>query len=342
MPRRRAAGSALTLFGVEGSPKAPEVAHTPALDIASKLRWSYSKRGVLEQCPRKFYYQYYGANRGKAKADPAKQELRQLKLAGNRHTRTGEILHLVIADYLRKAQQGQPWERQHWLDWARNIFERDIARSREGLEAVVSTYRKYPPQFLVEFLHEAEARQLCREALTQMMVALESFLDAPAFTAVRELGMQEGAIIEKHFYHLDGFPYGVEGQVDLAHRSDTEAVTLVDWKSGDDLGDGGDSLQLAFYALWAKEALFCQVEAITLYKAFLGNGTLVEFPLSEHLLKIARLKILQDTECFARMHEYGCAGVMEAFTPCAQEAVCRGCSFATLCPEGKESLTWPT
>ncbi len=335
----------MSLFDIETDAETSEVevlkvarATSPGTPV--KLKWSYSKRGVLEQCPRRFYYQYYGANRGKAKNDPAKQELRLLKLAGNRHTRTGAILHLAVADYLRKGQLGTPWERQHWLDWARNVFERDIARSREGLEEPTPSYRQHPPQFLVDFLHETEARQLCREALAQMMAALEAFLDAPAFAAVRELGMQKGTLIERHFHSLAGFPFGVEGQVDLAHRAESGAVTLVDWKSGDDLGDGDDSLQLAVYALWAKDILSCRAEDITLYKAFLGSGTLVRFPLSERLLKVARLKILQDTEWFAKMHEYGCAGVTEAFTPCAQRAVCRGCSFATLCPEGKESLTW--
>ncbi len=345
MPVRKSAAPTLSLFdtATAAEPSEPEVlkvSRTSAPAASAKLKWSYSKRGVLEQCPRKFYYQYYGGNRGRAKDDPAKQELRQLKLAGNRHTRTGAILHLVIADYLRKAQKGTPWERQQWLDWARTTFERDIARSREGLEETTHSYRRYPPQFLVEFLHEAEARQLCRETLAEMIASLEAFLDAPAFAAVRGLGVQEGAFIERHFHQIGGFSFGVEGQVDLAHQAESGMVTLVDWKSGDDLGHGDDSLQLAVYALWAKEAFSCEAEDITLYKAFLGDGTLARFPISEQLLKVARLKILQDAECFGRMHEYGCAGVAEAFTPCAQEAVCRGCSFATVCPEGKESLTW--
>lgn len=345
MPRRKDASITLSLFGTDAPTEEPQKeksqdGHPPIMAAAPELKWSFSKRGVLEQCPRKFYYQYYGANRHKAKNEPAKERLHKLRLAGNRHTRTGEIMHLVIADYLRKAQQGRPWDRQQWLDWARKIFERDIAHSREGLEAPWHSYRRHPPQFLVEFLHEPEAQALCKEALAEMLAALTSFLDAPAFAAVRDLGMEEGALIEKHFHALAGFPFGVEGQVDLAHRTLSGTVTLADWKSGDDLGEGDDSLQLAVYAFWATAALSCEGEAIILYKAFLGSGTLVEFPLSERLLKVARLKIFQDAEGFARMHEYGCAGVVEAFTPCAQEAVCRGCPFATLCPAGEEYVTW--
>lgn len=345
MARRTPPAFPLSLFDVETAPETPKTgviktADTFSSEAAVKLKWSHSKRGILEQCPRKFYYQYYGANRSKAKDDPAKPQLQQLKTASNRFTRTGAILHLAIADYLRKAQQSTPWERQHWLDWARSVFERDIVRSRQGLEETTPSYRRYPAQFLVEFLCEAEAGKLCREALLQMMASLEAFLDAPAFAPMRELGMQKGVYIEQHFHTLLGFPFGVEGQVDFAHQSKTGAVTVLDWKSGDDLSDGDDSLQLAVYALWAKEAFSCEAGDITLYKAFLSDKALVEFPLSEQVLKLARLKIIQDAERFVKMHEYGCAGVAEAFTPCAQEAVCRGCSFATLCPEGKESLTW--
>jgi hypothetical protein len=337
MARKRADTPTLSLFGSEepaGERATPQV--MPG--ATSAMKWSYSRRNVLEQCPRRFYYYYYGANKRRAKNDDSKERLYRLKLAVNRHTRTGDILHLVIADYLRKAQQGTPWERENLLSWARKIFGRDLSRSREGLETITQSYQQHPPLFLVEFLQEAEPRQLCREAENEMVAALQTFLDAPAFAPIRELGIQSDALIEKHFHRLGGFPFAVEGQVDLAHCSLSGLVTVVDWKSGEDVSDGDDSLQLAVYALWAKEAFSCKAEDIKIFKAFLGNGSLVEFPLSDDLLKIARLKILQDAEFFARMHEYGCAGIAEAFTPCAQEAVCRGCSFATTCPEGKESI----
>ena len=34
----------------------------PEPDKPTFLEWSYSRRGVLEQCPRKYYYQYYGSS----------------------------------------------------------------------------------------------------------------------------------------------------------------------------------------------------------------------------------------------------------------------------------------
>ncbi len=152
--------------------------------------------------------------------------------------------------------------------------------------------------------------------------------------------MCEGTVIEKRFYKVADIPFGVEGQVDLAHVAEDGRVTIVDWKSGGDSGEGDNSLQLGVYALWARESHACDVDKLALYKAFLGSGDLVRFPVTGQTLASVRLRILQDSECFARMHDYGCAGVLEAFAPCAQSDVCRGCPFLTVCPEGREALGW--
>ena len=73
----------------------------------TQLKWSFSKRGILEQCPRKYYYAYYGSNLTTAKNDPQKEVLRFLKKLQNRHLRTGDILHYVIRWYLKKLQEGE-------------------------------------------------------------------------------------------------------------------------------------------------------------------------------------------------------------------------------------------
>lgn len=39
----------------------------------TQLIWSFSKRGVLEQCPRKYYYEYYGSNLNTAKNYPKRK-----------------------------------------------------------------------------------------------------------------------------------------------------------------------------------------------------------------------------------------------------------------------------
>lgn len=335
MAKKSSRADTLTLFDEEiSSSSVSEIA-----DTSATLKWSFTKRGVLTQCPRKFYNQYYGANLHKAKNDLDKETLRKLKMMVSRQERTGQILHFTVAHYLRQAQTGSPLTADGLIAWARRAFQKDLMLSRQGFDRAELSTEAKAPRFLLEFLYEKkDANEMCAEAEADMIEALEMFLNAPQFVAVRELGMREGTAIEKHFYNLPGIPFGVEGQVDLARATEDGGVAIVDWKSGSDMGDGDDSLQLAVYALWAREAYACSADAITVQKAFLGSGDLVTYPLTQKTLSSARLLILQDAQCFARMHDYGSAGVIEAFTPCAQEAVCRRCPFVAVCPEGKESL----
>lgn len=94
------------------------------------LEWSYSRRSALEQCPRRYYYHYYGASARKAKSEPQKETLRVLKGLSNRHLRTGQLLHLAIGIYFKKLQEGAT-DSFGWLcDWAQSIYREDREYSR--------------------------------------------------------------------------------------------------------------------------------------------------------------------------------------------------------------------
>src|SRR5579864_2266947 len=100
------------------------------LESLKTVEWSYSKRTILEQCPRRYYYEYYGSHMRKAKDDPRKESLRTLKTLQNRYERTGHILHFVIATYFRKALQGDCWEPDRLSRWAHDMFYADMEYSQ--------------------------------------------------------------------------------------------------------------------------------------------------------------------------------------------------------------------
>ena len=89
------------------------------------MQWSYSRRSLLERCPRAYYYQYYGANRNLAIAEPLKEHLYFLKTLSNRHLRAGEIVHLVIRTYLKSLRRNDAWDVSRVLNWANRIFQKD-------------------------------------------------------------------------------------------------------------------------------------------------------------------------------------------------------------------------
>ncbi|MFQ5754210.1 MAG: PD-(D/E)XK nuclease family protein, partial [bacterium] len=82
--------------------------------------WSYSRREVLEQCPRKYYYHYYGSSSRTAETERDKEALKFLKKLSNRHMRIGKIFHLIIRTYFTKLIEGETWELDRLLSWAKS------------------------------------------------------------------------------------------------------------------------------------------------------------------------------------------------------------------------------
>jgi hypothetical protein len=70
----------------------------------------------------------------------------------------------------------------------------------------------------------------------------------------------------------------------------------------------------------------------------LGNRALTGSQLTETVVARGQGRIVQDTERMLAMDRYGRAGQAEAFSPCAQAAVCALCPFQKACPEGRQCI----
>ena len=296
--------------------------------------WSHSRRSTLEQCTRKYYYEYYGSNKKAAKGEPNKNELHFLKQLQNRYERTGSILHLVIGQYLKKAQKGDIWTLARLESWATDIFLKDIAYSKAKHEPDEDPINSYPPTFLQEFYYSVgNAHGLCQESLELMLQALRSFYNDTAFDHYRRNGINDNSLIE-YPLKIKTLPCKVDGRLDLAFR-DNLIYTIVDWKSGESDGGGDDSLQLAVYALWAIEHYSCSPDTVRIYKAYLRGSNIVEFDIDDQILNVARARIIQDAERMAYMRSYGEAALADAFSPCGHKSVCLLCPYRNICSDGR-------
>ncbi|MBI4322044.1 MAG: PD-(D/E)XK nuclease family protein [Chloroflexi bacterium] len=168
----------------------------PLQELLAGVTWSYSRRSTLGQCTRRYYYEYFGANKRAAKQEPLKESLHFLKGLQNRHERTGTIAHLVIAAFLRKAQAGEMWNVDRLVSWARDIFKTDTGYSRAHPDGDVPPSGKYPPVLLHEYhYHYPDANDLCREAETRMVEAIRSFARDSRFSEFREAGSAPRALV---------------------------------------------------------------------------------------------------------------------------------------------------
>ena len=307
------------------------------IERLAKVTWSYSKRSVLIQCPRKYYYEYYGANKRTAKNEPLKGQLHFLKKLQNRYERTGALLHLMISQYLKKARAGDVLTFERLRPWVSDIYQKDINFSAEYHDEVVVPDHINAPILMHEFYYkQRDANTVCVDAGTRMIDGLRIFFESKIFGQFRFYGANDEACIEQSI-NIPSIPCKVDGKLDLAYQNG-DYVYVVDWKSGEHDGSGNDSLQLAVYAIWAKEHFGCSTEQIRIYKAYLGSDELVEFPIDDQTLRNAWTRIVQDAEHMISVSEYGEDGIAEAFTPCGHAGVCALCSYRQVCPGKGEDI----
>jgi hypothetical protein len=306
---------------------------TTSLETVKKfdVEWSYSRRGLLEQCPRRYYYWYYGASARKAKAEPQKETLRFLKTLSNRYLRTGELLHLAIGTYFKKRQQRETGSFEWICDWARDIYRKDRDCSRDRAYEHAPFEEEYPPVPLLEYHYEfPDAEKLFTQSEQRLLGALNTFLTSDTFARFRFNGSRPGALIEQQTC-FETKHFTARGKIDLAFQKDDNRIIICDWKMGSE-GGIDDSLQLLFYALWAVEERRYSPSDVIISKAYLEDQTISTTTVSEQNLRRAKARIIQDLEKMKSLDDYGNNAVAKAFTPCGQARICELCPFQGVCP----------
>lgn len=290
--------------------------------------WSYSKMSFLDTCPRKFYYAYYGSKKRTAMHDPDKDMALFLKGMHTGSTLVGDIVHFLIRTHLKKKKNGIIWDLQRLQSFGYNLLKNAIKYSAELRDNIFEQY-KFPPRILLEVYYGEATPYIIRNQLReQINRLLEVYYSTTAFDHLRAGALLPGSIVEqssKFFY--GGFR--VDGIIDLLF-DDGDYIIIADWKTGDVVVED-TSLQLLTYAIWAMETKGIPANRIKLQKAYLENGQLEELEFSAQHIKRAKARMIQDIEILKELEDFGNQGVIEAFSCCLQEKVCRLCSFKKIC-----------
>jgi PD-(D/E)XK nuclease superfamily protein len=290
--------------------------------------WSFSKRTVLFQCPRKYYYLYFGANSQTAGAEPLKAKLQELKSLSNVHLRSGDILDLVIRTYLRRAMNGDRWAPSRVERWGLSIFRKDREFNRRPQRTVAS--EKFPPVRFLEYYHSlAGAETLYESAETRLVMAIRNFFQVGQIAPYREYGSRPGARIQQRI----AMPISegmARGRLDLAYAG-LGGFEIVEWKIGTDSG-ADENLQVGFYGLWAR-AQPDIAGPVRLTMAYLGEGSTRQHDLGQIQPRRIRARIVQDMNVMRTLEPFGAASNGRAFTPCGQPRICMQCPFQSICPQ---------
>jgi hypothetical protein len=296
---------------------------------------SYSKRGTLESCLRKYFFEYYAAAK-KLPFDAERKELvRGLKEFTGMYMLAGEILHWFIEQYLKKGSSVQRWAERTALD----RFNQAVRYSRDPARMAHMRDVKYPPPMLMEFYYQdPRADELASSARQSLQRGISNFLNEADICALWKPIVAGEHWVEKRVSKLPKINgYGIDGQIDLAGRT-SEGVRIVDWKLGVQ-GGGNDSFQMLIYGMWAQQEFSIEAADVRVQRVFLGGPTLErEKTLDRAMLRAGRARLIQDIELMQDLAPYGRQGNEEVFSPCKRENVCRQCNYQQTCKDSCSGL----
>lgn len=293
--------------------------------------WSYSKMQIFWDCPRKFYYKYYGSKKRVAKEEPLKSRLIELAKLSNRYMVQGDIVHKLISLYLKKAKGSEPWDEQRILSFSQKMIDDTIAFNL--LEREGNPQKAYPQPIFKELYYRTVSEAELKGELEQSVTTcLTNFFEKGAFSHLRDGAIKLPSKIESKADFSLNTRIKVDGKLDLAFVED-HTLLIADWKTGKrEMQD--TSLQLLVYALWANGFTEWDFINVEIQKAYLQEGVLEKLAYSEHHVTRARARIMQDAEMLREMDEFGKGAVADAFAQHIGDN-CIQCPFEKICHSKK-------
>jgi hypothetical protein len=233
--------------------------------LQNELTWSKSRHEKLAECPRAYFYHYYGSWGGWERgAPPPVRELYVLKKLTSRHAWVGSAVHDSIRRALHVIRDGATPDVPALIELTRQRMRAEFRESRAQL------YRRQKAFGLVE--HEYE-EPVTGDEWRAGWLTVERCLHA--FFASRWAARARG-IERAHWLPIDELgAFEFEGTrvfaaPDFAFRTPEGGAVIVDWKTG--FPRDGDRQQLLGYAMFAQATWGVPLESIEAAVVYLPSA----------------------------------------------------------------------
>jgi len=300
-------------------------------ELQNEFSWSKSRHEKFEDCPRAYYYHYYGSWGGwEAAAGSGTRELYVLKKLSSRWQWAGSVVHEALRHMLNRARRAGD----------RKELEQLLAQTRQRSRAVWSSSRDkgyWREATRIEGLLEHEYgepvppeewKRLWDEVIEG---SIRAFYRSETFDRIRAIPPGQWLTVDE----LDSWSF--EGTkvwvaIDFAYRDDQGRVHVLDWKTGRERSV--DHMQVAIYALYARQKWGVAPEAVQGSLVYLaGEAERVDVQVDPASLErseakmrssIASMKALLDDPVRNQAS-------MARFAPIEDRDACRRCPFRRPC-----------
>ncbi len=304
-----------------------------AKKLSNDLTWSVSRAQTFQNCPRAYYYHYYGAWGGWDAAAPERaRELYLLKNIKPMVMWAGAIVHDLIKQSLEQ------YSRSRFLPTAAQLQEQARQRLRQGwVDSVSQAWRQIPKKTNLLELYYGNGKSLPREDTdrikNRVYDSLEAFLNSATLKEILAVPFVHWKPIDL----LDSFRVGehkVWCALDFAYSDQAGVLHIIDWKTG---GENPVTLrqQLGCYTLYALDKWKCAVNQLALHGVFLNDGgRRSDYSIDASLLVSVKDQILLSLQAMRRKLRDAENNLAEEedFPLTENQDTCAFCAFRQACP----------
>jgi hypothetical protein len=317
--------------------------------LVNELSWSFSRHSIFQECPKKYWYTYYGSWEGwprtpydtRPSIDPLASYLYTMKQIQALPAFVGSCVHEAIEHALKKgftSKERKLPERDELCSFALKKFQKGIEDSKSGAwkeapkkHANLFEFYFCPPEKVpLESTKEEEYRK-------KITTCLENWLSSPIARMAYDTRSKWLSAEELTHFSLNGNKIIVV--VDFAMKwkgAKDDILILFDWKTGKESEKTEE--QLYAYALWAHHALGTPFDKLILSPFYLFDNSYTKIgtgqtrPLDALEAKRIEELILSSCEKMKKVHSSEPLGPdVQLFPHTENRNFCARCPFQNLC-----------
>ncbi|WP_145188458.1 PD-(D/E)XK nuclease family protein [Planctomycetes bacterium Pla163] len=306
--------------------------------LVHELSWSVSRSGLLADCARSYYNNYYLGWLGWERGAPVeRKKAYRLKKLHSMATWAGDSLHVALADWFAERQQGREapgpdWVRDRALERLRQGYRESRDRADEWDRRPSKLTRLSEHYYGEDSVDEAtgEAARYGKRFVERIEKGVACFFEEPALARCRDtdpatwLACEELGTIELFGTKVYAIP-------DFALKDDG-AVWIYDWKTG--RPRERDRFQLSLYALYAEQVWGVDPTDVVAVDVYLTTGELSEMRFDRAELEATLARVEESMARMRELHFDADAGVGDAARfPMLEKGdpACGRCNFRELC-----------
>jgi hypothetical protein len=234
--------------------------------LENVFSWSFSRARTYQECPRRYWFHYYGSWGGwEDDAPDEARELYLLKNITNLHCLAGDVVHRAIEYALQDLAKGEQPDPEQTVQWCKAEMQKGFGESRD------ERWQIRPKRYTRLFEHHygpPPSRDFLVKIARKVGGAVRTFFDSPAFGMIRETDPGEWLPMET----LDSFEFEgtkVYAVPDFACRHLGE-VLILDWKTG--WPDPRNKDQVVLYTMFAAAKWGVDPDCVRASPVYLRNG----------------------------------------------------------------------